>query len=168
MKRIDTLLQVMKHDHQLLEPANVDQLQRLEQMGMPSDLVYFYSKANGAMLHRTENGGDPLYEGAFWQWCLLPVDEMQSVLESGWSHTNSPLRQKHASWYRLLDVQNSDYLCIDLSIRSGAQFLDTFHETLNDVGYNQIVAKSFTELLEQLVASNEAFWLSGETGYGYV
>lgn len=167
MKRVDALLDVMEREHKLFEPANPDQLARLEGLGMPSDLVHFYSKANGAMLQRTETGHFQ-YEGAFWNWFLLPAEEIQSVLESGWSQPDSSLRPKHARWFQLIDVQNSDYLCIDLSNGSEAQFLDTFHETLNNRGHNKIIAKSFTELLEQLTASDEAFWLNAKSGYGYV
>ena len=167
VKLIDAVLATIGAEHQTREPASSATLERLRSIGMPPDVIYFYSKSNGALIHRSESEYDIPSNGSHWQWELLSAEDIESVADSGWSHSDSPLHQYHTQWFNIVDVQNGDCLTINLEDRFKGEILDTFHETLNNVGYNQIIAKSFTEVIVKLVGTKACFWLNGESGYGY-
>jgi hypothetical protein len=167
MELVDELLKAIDRDHKTRPPAAPSELEKLKTMGMPADVIYFYSKSNGALIHPSDSDYGLSIDGDYWLWEILPVGDISSLTDSGWSHTDSPLHQRHAKWFRIVDVQNDDYLSIALDSVDAGEVLDTFHETLNMLGYNQIIARSFSELISKLLESRDAYWLKGETGYGY-
>lgn len=167
MGLIEELLEVINSGHKTRAPASPSELEQLKAMGMPADVISFYSKSNGALIHPSDKDYGIPSEGGYWLWEILAVSDIRSIADSGWSHTDSPLHQHHAKWFQIVDVQNGDYLSIALDSTHVGEVLDTFHETLNMVGYNQIIAKSFSELVLRLLDSRDAYWLKAETGYGY-
>lgn len=167
MELVEELLIAIDRDHTKRAPAAPSELDQLKAMGMPDDLVHFYSKSNGALIHPSDRDYGISIDGSYWLWEILAVCDIRSITDSGWSHADSPLHQRHARWFQIVDVQNSDYLSIALDSTRPGEILDTFHETLNMVGYNQIIAKSFSELVLRLLDSRDAYWLKGATDYGY-
>jgi hypothetical protein len=167
MKLVEELLIAIDRDHKKRPPASPAELEQLKTMGMPDDVIYFYSRSNGALIHPSNSDYDISIDGSHWLWEILPVCEILSIADSGWSHTDSPLHQRHKKWFQIVDVQNGDYLSIALDSTHPGEILDTFHETLNMVNYNHIIAKSFSELIARLLDSRDAYWLKGEVDYGY-
>jgi hypothetical protein len=161
MRSISALVDEIRTTHRAFEPASLEEIQRLKSIGMPDDVIEFYMQTNGAFLHKDCQNFFNFSEidGTRWQWCVLSVDAIQSVADSGWSHGVSPMGDRHKQWYQIVDVFNSDYLCISLEKDHRAKIIDTFHETLNMPLHNKVVANSFTELLESLLASPDPFWL---------
>lgn len=168
MQSIDRLLKTIEKDHKTRSPALPEELKLLEVMGMPEEILYFYSKSNGALIHRSDSKYDIPFDGSYWLWELLSASDIRSIADSGWSHADSPLHQSHRNWFQIVDVLDDNYLSVVLDGSNFGHVLDTFHETLNMVGYNQIVAKSFGELVLRMLDSRDAFWLRGDTGYGYL
>ena len=75
------------------------------------------------------------------------------------------------SWYTLADVQDSNYVAIDLNSPDGQTYpvIDCFHETLGWLGdYHKIVALSFTEFLQRALDGDRMlYWLAADfKGYG--
>lgn len=168
MQSIDRLLKTIEKDHKTRSPASPEELKLLEATGMPEEILYFYSKSNGALIHQSDSKFDISFDGGYWLWELLAVSDIRSIADSGWSVTDSPLHQSHRHWFQIVDVLDGNYLSVVLDGPNFGHVLDTFHETLNMVGYNQIIAKSFSELVFRMLESRDAFWLRGETGYGYL
>ncbi|RKG73234.1 SMI1/KNR4 family protein [Corallococcus exercitus] len=67
-----------------------------------------------------------------------------------------------ASWYTLVDLQDSDYVILDTARQTNGRYplLDAYHETFpEDV---RPIATSLSEFLEKALASDDAFfWLKG-------
>jgi antitoxin YokJ len=67
------------------------------------------------------------------------------------------------SWYALADVQDGNYLAIDLHPQRLGRCYDCFHETFGEPGYCAVIALSFAELLNRLAAAGDsAFWLEDD------
>lgn len=125
---------------------------------LPADLIEFYQRFTQASLFGGE-GEEPRCR-------ILPPEEFVQVGEAilGTPTTDRPER----SWYALADVQDGNYIGIDLAPERLGRCYDCFHETYGERGYCTVIARSFTELLEQIAeAEGEPFWLAdGFNGYG--
>jgi len=166
--RLTEVLEKVRSRHLPLPPPSPEELSRLASGGAPSDLLRFYEQMNGAGLHRdTKHGGQRLVSDAWWHWVVLPISEMETVQERGYLQPDSPFYNRSAHWRCLVDVQDGDYLAISLEPGHVGEIIDCFHETVGKPGESSIIALSFTELMEQLVESKEAFWLQkGHREYG--
>jgi hypothetical protein len=167
MRSIVKLVDEIRNAHFAFDPATQNDLDRLISLGMPNDLLEFYSLTNGAFLHKDDACNFHDEDGNTWNWSILSAGAIQTVAESGWSHDVSPIAYRHKLWYQLVDAYNSDYLCISLEEGHRFKIIDTFHETLNLPNYNAVVAHSFTELLESLLASRKPFWLKARENTEY-
>jgi len=162
------VLETIRSRHLALPPATPEELERLRSRSVPADLVDFYSRTNGAGLHREEKYG-ALREmaGAWWHWVVVPLCEMKTIQEIGYIQPESPHYDRSKHWLGLVNVQDGNYLALSLEPGHAGEVIDCFHETVGAPGYSSIIALSFTELMEQLVRSREAFWLQeGHRGYG--
>ena len=67
-----------------------------------------------------------------------------------------------SAWYAVADVQDGNYLLIDLADDRLGVCYDGFHETYKTPGYMMIVAASFTELLTRLFeqGNDGSYWLA--------
>ncbi len=131
-------------------------------------MLQFYEQMNGAGLHRdTEHGGQKRMSDSWWRWVVLPILEMETVQERGYIQPDSPFHKRSALWRCLVDVQNGDYLAINLEPDHVGEIIDCFHESIGKPGQSAVIAESFTELMERLVKSKKAFWLEkGHREYG--
>jgi hypothetical protein len=59
----------------------------------------------------------------------------------------------------LVNVQDGNYLAINVEPGHVGEVLDCFHETVGQPGWTKIIALSFTELLDRLLSSSRCFWL---------
>ena len=127
---------------------------------LPPDLREFYALTNGAYLHRVDqNAGWGEREGAWWKWKVEPIENLRTVADDGFAPTDARGFELIRTWLRLVDVQDGDCLAISIAPETRGLVLDCFHETVGQVGSHNIVALSFTEALELLLGSTEAFWL---------
>ncbi len=133
-------------------PATPEQIASFEAlMGwrLDTDLRAFYLHCDGAALFspRTE---DPNYR-------LLSLAEIQETLVRVRRRDQGAVEA--ASWYPVVDCQDSDYVLVDVARPGGPyRLLDAWHETYP----RQVkqIASSFSEFLGKALASNDhLYWL---------
>ncbi|RKH47817.1 SMI1/KNR4 family protein [Corallococcus sicarius] len=91
---------------------------------------------------------------------LLPLAEIQRARAAMRPRDDDSFGP--ASWYTLVDLQDSDYVILDVAHPKDGRYpiLDGYHETFPE-GVRPIAA-SFREFLEKALASGDAFfWLDG-------
>ncbi|MDX1944353.1 MAG: SMI1/KNR4 family protein [Pirellulaceae bacterium] len=124
---------------------------------LPPDVVSFYQRFGEGRLF-TEDGDDPPCH-------LLPPDKFVQVgLAMLGEATTTGVER---SWYALADVRDGNFLAIDLLPTQLGRVYDCFHETYGEPGYCNVIALSFTELLNRLAdAEGQPYWLDEDFG-GY-
>jgi hypothetical protein len=125
---------------------------------LPPDLAEFYSRFSEARLFGPVS--DPRYH------ILPPAEFVRIGLVVYGQQSSNPLQH---SWYALAHVQDGNYIAIDCHPSRVGYCYDVFHETADDLSYCQIIALSFTELLNlAAIAGDSAWWLKEDVkGYGY-
>ncbi|WP_342565752.1 SMI1/KNR4 family protein [Paenibacillus sp. FSL R7-0345] len=127
---------------------------------LPADLLEFYSLCGGAVL----------FEGADYDIIIVPPDQLVPanpvILGEQFEEDRT------SSWYIIGDAGNSDYLTIDLATGRLGKCYESFHETHGLIGDCPVIAKSFTDLLQCLLANQGGYfyWLEDEfvsLGDGY-
>ena len=99
---------------------------------LPADLIAFYERFAEASLFG-EEGEEPRCR-------ILSPEEFVQVGKAimGVPITDGPER----SWYALADVQDGNYLGIDLAPEHLGRCYDCFHETYGEPGYCTVIALS--------------------------
>lgn len=139
-------------------PAVLDSIESSLPWSIPIDLRSFFLECNGARLFED-------YDSPFE---VVPIEEFHSTsidvfgeVKAEWAPTE---------WYSVANVRDGNYIALDLASVDGdaGEYLDAFHETLGQDGYQTIIAKSFTELLsDALESGGEHYWLDESfKGYG--
>jgi hypothetical protein len=125
---------------------------------LPPDLAAFYSRFSEAKLFG--NPADPRYH------IQPPAEFVQIGMAILGEPTSQPLQQ---SWFALAHVLDGNYIAIDCHPSRLGYCYDAFHETIDDLNYCRVIARSFTELMNRAAAArDEAWWLGeGFEGYGY-
>jgi hypothetical protein len=125
---------------------------------MPPDVIAFYQRFSEARLF-SDDGYDPRCH-------IVPPEEFVQVGEAIMGEPTT-IGIEH-SWYALAHVRDGDYFGIDLLPQRLGRCYDCFHETYGSPGYCNVIALSFTELLNLLAqAGDKAFWLAESfRGYG--
>ena len=157
----DECIDEIKAHHFPKPPASQSQIDSLAQSlrwQIPSDLRSFFLACNGARLF--EDIDSPFDLVTIEEFHPTAIDVFGEVKEE-WAPTE---------WYSIAHVRDGNYIAIDLASVDGdsADYLDAFHETLGQEGYQVIIAKSFTELLsDALKSGGEHYWLDENfTGHG--
>jgi hypothetical protein len=139
--------------------GEIDSFDDLNKYQLPSDLKSFYRKYKSASLF--DNEGGPTYR-------FVPVIDIHRTRKDIYGEDTDEWGP--STWLTICDVQDGNYIAIDIASRHKDQFnfIDCFHETFGQPGECRIVAKSFTELLDQALHSgNRLFFLEkGFVGYG--
>jgi len=121
---------------------------------LPTDLGAFYELAGGASLFGDEFGGARA-------WVVAP-QEFVPVAEAiiGEPITSGPFPW----WFAVADVQDGNYIAIDLNPAHQGLCYDAFHETFTEPGHVSVIASSFTDLLERLLnhGNDSTYWLQDE------
>lgn len=127
-------------------------------MVLPPDVAAFYRRFSEAQLYDPRHC-DP-------RCAILPPEEFVQVGESILGEPTTVGVER--SWYALAHVMDGNYIAIDLLPGRLGRCYDCFHETYGDRGYCNIIALSFTEFLNHLVAADGGhYWLeSGHPNYG--
>ena len=116
---------------------------------LPPDLQEFYDLAGGVTLFNV--GG----------WANRIVAPKRFVQADEVLYGKNENGLPEGAWYAIADVQDGNYLLIDLHPSRAGRCYDAFHETYREPGYMKVVALSFTEMLERLYrhGSNQSYWL---------
>ena len=160
MSSIEALVSAIRKQHYAYPPACTASVQYLAELGMPEDVLQFYSLADGACLNEgSEYDWNIEIDGRRWKWIVLPTEQIRPITRIGFDLINSPLSAQQEFWLPIVDVMDSNYLSINVASGREGEIIDCFHENLECPGYNSIVALNFTSLLELLISSTECFWL---------
>lgn len=117
---------------------------------LPPDVLTFYEAAGGVRLYD---------EGGWANRIVAPTEFVPADLVFWGDQTKAD--GPESAWYAVADVQDGNYLLIDLSPTRAGRCYDGFHETYRQAGYMAVVAESFTEMLERLhrQGNNQSYWL---------
>ena len=134
-------------------------------LGLPDDAVQFYALTDGACLHEeSESGGWQREDNRWWKWVVIPSHRLVSLPNIGYDLHDSPLIAHQRHWVPVADVMDGNYLAISTEPGHVGEVIDCFHETLHMPEYNSIVARSFTEMLESLLARSLSDLKNGGRG----
>ena len=132
-------------------PAGVPQVRHRDQV--PSDVAEFYSLC----------GGVTLFAGADYTCEFISPSELRRA---------NPMIMGEEfpdditdSWYVIVHDFNGDYLSIDFAPERCGRCYDSFHERHGLAGDCPIIAKSLTNLLEQLFDNRGGYWYWLESGF---
>jgi hypothetical protein len=155
MAQLDALLDRVRTEHFPRRGGSqsaIDGFERAAGVRLPRDLATFYRAMNGARFFA--NDDDAPY-------AIVPLPKMRPLARVVGRADAAP-----PTWYALCSIENGEWLAIDLAARGGP-VMDCFHETLGPGGEAKIVARSFTELLQHVLASKgEPYWQRRFRGYG--
>jgi hypothetical protein len=123
---------------------------------LPEDLKAFYQEFSEARLFGDPS--DPEYTISkpeeFVQIGVAIMDELSS----------NPVQH---SWYALAHVQDGNYIAIDCHPDRLGYCYDAFHETIDDLSYCTVIARSFTELMNAAISAGDSTWWLEEDFEGY-
>lgn len=122
---------------------------------LPEDLKEFYKRYKTVSLF-AYNGG--------WRYRFVEINEIHmaglDIFGEAYAQDKDFSIEVTYSWFSICDVMDGNYIGIDfLSEKNGQwNFIDCFHETYGIPGECTIIAKSFTELLEKCLQSNNKLY----------
>ncbi len=128
----------------VLPPKRLPQIE--VDLRMPDDLREFYETCGGLIL----------FQHADYQVNIVPPEDF--VLANPVIIGERCEEDISSNWYIVANDGNGEYLTIDLDpIRLGKCY-DSFFDRHGVVGESQVIAISFTELLNRLVQNNGKYW----------
>ncbi|MGE5720387.1 MAG: SMI1/KNR4 family protein [Nocardioidaceae bacterium] len=113
---------------------------------LPEDLLAFYQAAGGLRLEQA---------GGAWTRVLGPAELLPSNPLIVGEQVSDDIT---ASWYLIALTDNGDYLSIDLDPERLGRSYDSHHEIHGLAGECPVIALSFSELVERLLAARAAYW----------
>lgn len=113
---------------------------------LPDDLKEFYSLC----------GGLTLFENEEYQIHIVTPEEF--VLANPVIVGELCEEDISSDWYIICNDGKNDYLTIDLSKERLGRCYDSFFDRHGLVGESQIIATSFTDLLENLIKNKGQYW----------
>ena len=123
-----------------------------EGFSLPADVVKFYERFGESILNEESETGA-------WARVVTPEEfnRIDAAIMGGERVASGPFE----NWFALVDVEDGNYIAIDLSVEHQGKCLDAFHETFAIPSYVDVVAASFTDLLNRFLDHKEdtAYWL---------
>ena len=153
------LLEEVSRDHFPYPPATPEEVAEFEQRvgwRLDPDLRAFYLHCNGAEL--IERLPDTPYR-------ILPLSKIVRARVAIYGEDDD--KWGPASMYTLCDVQDGDYVLVDVSRQENDRYplMDGYHEAWPNPEYCGPVANSFSEFLEDVLRSKgRQFWLKRAAG----
>ncbi len=125
-------------------PAEIEAFERRVGWSLDADLRAFYLHCNGAELF--ERRPDTPFR-------ILPLAEIKRAREAIYGEDDD--QWGPASMYAICDVQDGDYIVVDVSRREDDRYpiIDGYHEAFPDPVYCPQIAASFSELLDRALRS---------------
>jgi hypothetical protein len=156
LRKIDEILDELqgRKDCVFLPSAGLPTLS--EGLRLPDDLRRFYERFSEARLFGDRS--DPRYH-------IPPPGEFVQIGFAIYSQPTSNAVQR--SWYALAHVRDGNYIAIDCAPSRLGYCYDAFHETIDDLSYCGVIARSFTELMNRAAAGGDEAWWLRDKGYGY-
>ena len=128
--------------------------------GVPDTLLQFYGICDGALIG--EGNDFPAPDGRRFRLAIPRLSKLDTVQNYGFIRDDSPLFEASSRWWQILDYGDGNWLALDVSSDGNGRVLDIFHETVGGVGTHDIVATSFNNLLERLLAKNDIYWFDDD------
>ncbi|WNG24030.1 SMI1/KNR4 family protein [Cystobacter fuscus] len=156
---MSSLLEEVSREHFPYPPATPEELEDFERRvgwRLDPDLRAFYLHCNGAEL--IERLPDSPYR-------LLPLAEITRARVAIFGERGDDDEHGPASLYTLCDVQDGDYVLVDVSRQENGRYplMDGYHEAWPNPEYCGPVASSFAEFLEAAMRSRRpVYWLGGK------
>jgi hypothetical protein len=148
------LLEEVSRDHFPYPPATPEQLEEFERRvgwRLDAELRAFYLHCNGAEL--IERLPDTPYR-------ILPLPKIVRARVAIYGEDDD--KWGPASMYALCDVQDGDYVLVDVSRQENGLYplMDGYHEAWPNPEYCGPVARSFSEFLSGVLRSRRpVYWL---------
>jgi hypothetical protein len=121
---------------------------------LPEDVRAFYERAGGAVLFSRHVVAGPLR--------ILGPSEVQRIDQViiGEPFASGPFTW----WFAIVEVGDRSYIAIDLSPEHLGLCYDAYRDTFARPGYMNVIASSFSDLLNRLLAHREdsTYWLQEE------
>jgi len=144
MRNIDQILDLLESEpaHQVSSPKGLPELP--EGFSLPADVVKFYERFGESILNEESETGA-------WARVVTPEEfnRIDAAIMGGERFASGPFE----NWFALVDVEDGNYIAIDLSVEHQGKCLDAFHETFAIPSYVDVVAASFTDLLNRFPVS---------------
>jgi antitoxin YokJ len=139
MKTVEEIIDTLKNrdDCVVNAPAGLPAVR--DDLSLPADLLEFYELTGGITIGDGSEGSPITILG--------PAIERLDRTSAGESFESGPFEY----WFALADVDDGNYLAIDLHPEHSGKCYDTFHETFPFPGHVDIIASSFTDLLNRQV-----------------
>ncbi|HZH62198.1 MAG TPA: SMI1/KNR4 family protein [Metabacillus sp.] len=134
----------LPHCH-VLEPAGLPKVDETKHI-LPDDLNEFYNLCGGLVLF--ENKEYPIYVVSPDKFVLANPTIIGELCEEDIS----------SNWYIICNDSSDEYLTIDLHEDRLGKCYDSFFDRHGVVGESQIIATSFTDLLERLINNKGQYW----------
>ncbi|MCP3102640.1 SMI1/KNR4 family protein [Myxococcus sp. K15C18031901] len=152
MTPLDELLDIVVREHFPHAPASEQEISDFEARAgwrLGPELHAFYRRSNGAELFV------PLPDARY---SILSLAELQRARVRMRGIDDDSMGP--ASWWTLVDCQDSDFILVNVARPAPYPMLDAFHETYPSV---RQVAASFQEFLTRALASNNRlYWLADQ------
>jgi hypothetical protein len=151
---MSSLLEEVSRDHFPYPPATPEEIAEFEQRvgwRLDPDLRAFYLHCNGAEL--IERLPDTPYR-------ILPLSKLVRARVAIYGEDDD--KWGPASMYTLCDVQDGDYVLVDVSRQEDGRYplMDGYHEAWPNQEYCGPVASSFSEFLAAAIRSRRpVYWL---------
>jgi hypothetical protein len=123
---------------------------------LPKDLRDFYELCGGMILFKDSAFSIEIVQPNNFV-LANPVLINQTIIEVEIAKGTYEKRISN-DWYIIADLNDSNYIVIDLNKKRLGRCYRAFWETYPHRGDTPIIAKSFTELLECLIQNNGDFW----------
>lgn len=132
-------------DCRVQEPTGLPQIDETKHI-LPDDIKEFYLLCGGAVLF--ENQDYPIY--------ILPPE--QFVLANPVIVGEICEEDLSSNWYIICNEGSGEYITVDLNPQRLGLIYDSFSDRHAVEGESQVIACSFTELLERLINNQGQYW----------
>ncbi|MES5939216.1 MULTISPECIES: SMI1/KNR4 family protein [unclassified Bacillus cereus group] len=147
MENINQLIKKVKSlpNCRVQEPTELPIIDKDKHM-LPGDLKEFYSLCGGLTLFENE------------EYPIRIVTPEEFILANPVIVGELCEEDISSNWYIICNDGKDEYLTIDLSEERLGRCYDSFFDRHGIVGETEIIATSFTDLLEKLIKNNGQYW----------
>jgi len=157
---IEKSVQRIRNAYFAFAPATPGDLAAARVRSVPDALLEFYSLCDGAFIGNGSDFRDP--NGRRYRLLVPSLSELQTVQSFGYISVDSPLYEKSAQWWQIVDYGDVNWLAYDGTPDAGGRVIDIFHETVGEPGSHKIVASSLKDLLDRLVKRGGVYWFDDD------
>ena len=153
---IEHLVAKIRDEHFAFPGASSDDILLARSRGVPEEMLNFYSICDGAYLGAGDDFLAP--DGRRFRVAISRLSVLQTTPEFGYIFQDSPLYAASMHWWQIVDYGDSNRLAFDAASNPPGRIIDVCHETVGEPGYQDIVASTLKEYLEQALV-DAVFWM---------